>query len=106
LTTSFDFDSITSPAELAQANDEVKTPLTVAMEAMGEVGFKGSMAMACWLMANAAEWHEDVAIDKAAGRKEAASWAVDAGKLRAAIAILQSLDYGDNTPQKEDEAGE
>ena len=106
MTTSFNFDSITSPAELAKANDEVKSPLTVAMEAMGEVGFKGSMAMACWLMANAAEWHEDVAIDKAGGRKEAAAWALDGGKLRAAIAILQSLDYGDTAPAEQEDDGE
>ena len=101
MTTSFDFDSIQSPADLAQANDEVKSPLTVAMEAMGEVGFKGSMAMAIWLMANAADWHEDGAVDKAEGRKSAAAWAIDSGKLRAAIAILQSLDYGDPEPEAE-----
>ena len=102
-TSSFDFDSITSPAELAQANEEVKTPLTVAMEAMGAVGFKGSMAMAIWLMVNAAEWHEDMAVDKADGRKEAAAWAADGGKLRAAIAILRSLDYGDSAPEADEE---
>ena len=105
-TSSFDFDSITSPADLAQANEEGKTPLATAMEAMSEVGFKGSMAMAIWLMANAADWHEDVAVDKAEGRKEAAAWAMDSGKLRAAIAILQSLDYGDVAPEADGEAQE
>ncbi len=101
MTTSFDFDSIQSPSDLAQANEEVKSPLGVAMEAMGEVGFKGSMAMAIWLMDNAATWHEDVAIDKAEGRKSVAAWAADGGKLRAAIAILTSLDYGDPEPEAE-----
>ena len=101
MTTSFDFDSIQSPSDLAQANDEVKSPLGVAMEAMGDVGFKGSMAMAIWLMDNAANWHEDMAIDKADGRKAATAWAIDAGKLRAAISILTSLDYGDPEPEAE-----
>ena len=105
-TSSFDFDSITSPSDLAQANDEVKSPLSIAMEAMGDVGFKGSMAMAIWLMANAADWHSDMAIDKAEGRKAVSAWAFDEGKLRAAMAILQSLDYGDPTPEADEEAEE
>ena len=97
------FSQIETPADLVKKNDEVKSPLTVAMEAMGEVGFKGSMAMCLWLMNNAAEWHYDVAIDKADGRKSAVAWAHDEGKIRAAMAILQGLDYGDNEETETEE---
>ena len=90
------FSNIDTPADLVKKNDEVKAPLQVAMEAMGEVGFKGSMMMCLWLLNNAAEWHHDVAIDKADGRKMAAAWARDCGKLDAAMAIIRTLDFGDN----------
>ena len=94
--TSLSFSNIDTPADLVKKNDEVKAPLQVAMEAMGQVGFKGSMAMCLWLLDNAATWHHDIAVDKAEGRKMAAAWAMDCGKLEAAMTIIRSLDFGDN----------
>ena len=97
------FSNIDTPADLVKKNEEVKAPLQVAMEAMGDVGFKGSMAMCLWLLDNAAQWHHDVAIDKAEGRKMAAAWAVDCGKIEAAMAIIRSLDFGDNNNEEAQE---
>ncbi len=90
------FSNIETPSDLVKENETVKAPIEVAMEAMSEVGFKGSMAMCIWLLDNAAQWHHDIAIDKADGRKMTAAWAHDGGKLDAAIAILRSLDFGDS----------
>ena len=90
------FSDVQTPADLVAKNEEVKAPIQVAMEAMGEVGFKGSMAMCLWLLDNAAQWHHDIAVDKADGRKMAAAWAMDCGKLEAAMTIIRSLDFGDD----------
>ena len=95
------FSDIQTPADLVKKNEEVKAPLQVAMEAMGSVGFKGSMAMCLWLLDNAASWHHDIAVDKAEGRKMAAAWALDCGKLEAAMAIIRSLDFGDDNNSDE-----
>ena len=97
------FSKIETPADLVAKNEEIKTPIETAMEAMGQVGFKGSMFMVMWLLNNAAEWHHDVAIDKAEGRKMAAAWALDCGKLEAAMAIIRSLDFGDNNNEETQE---
>ena len=97
------FSDIKTPADLVAKNEEVKTPIQVAMEAMGEVGFKGSMFMCLWLLDNAASWHHDIAVDKAEGRKMAAAWALDCGKLEAAMAIIRSLDFGDNNSDENSE---
>ncbi len=61
------------------------------MEAMSEVGFEGSMLMALWLLNNASEWHEDVALDKVEGRKAVHAWALDQGKIEGALAILRTI---------------
>ena len=98
---SFDFDSISTPADLAKSNDEVQSPLSQAMDAMGEVGFQGSMLMVCWLLNNMAEFHHDFAVDKAEGRKQVAAWAHDEGKIDAALAILRTIDIG--LPRNDDE---
>ncbi len=92
MTSSVNFDSISTPADLTKANEEVKSPLSQAIEAMGDVGFEGSMLMAMWLLNNAAEWHHEFAIDKAEGRKSVAAWAADGGKLDAALAILRTVE--------------
>ena len=102
-TSSFDFDSVQTPADLAKANDEVKSPLGQAMEAMEEVGFQGSMLMVLWLLNNMSEFHQDVALDKAEGRRMVASWAYDQGKIDGAMAILRTIDFGQNQSDDSDE---
>ena len=104
MTTSFNFDSIDTPADLAKENDKVQSPLGRAMEAMEEVGFQGSMLMVIWLLNNMSEFHQDVALDKADGRRMACSWAYDQGKLDSALAILRTIDFGQN--QSNDDSDE
>ena len=104
MTTSFNFDSIDTPAELAKENDKVQSPLGQAMEAMEEVGFQGSMLMVIWLLNNMSEFHQDVALDKAEGRRMVASWAYDQGKLDSCLAILRTIDFGQN--QSDDDSDE
>ena len=106
MSTTFNFDSISTPSELTKANEEVKSPLSQAMEAMGEVGFEGSMLMAMWLVKNAADYHYEIAIDKAEGRKAVAAWANDGGKLEAALAILRSIELPSFNKDEEEEAEE
>ena len=106
MSTTFNFDSISTPSELTKANEEVKSPLSQAMEAMGEVGFEGSMLMAMWLIKNAADYHYEIAIDKAEGRKAVAAWANDGGKLEAALTILRSIELPSFNKDEEEEAEE
>ena len=102
MTTSFNFDSVQTPSDLAKANDEVKSPLGQAMEAMEQVGFQGSMLMVIWLLNNMSEFHQDVAMDKAEGRSQVASWAYDQGKLDSCLAILRTIDFGQNQSNDEE----
>ena len=103
MTASFNFDSVQTPADLAKANDEVKSPLGQAMDCMEDVGFQGSMLMVLWLLNNMSEFHQDVAMDKAEGRRMVASWAYDQGKLDSALAILRTIDFGQNSNNDEEE---
>ena len=103
-TSNFNLSGIDTPADLKAKNDQVKQPLEVAMEAMGEVGFQGSMLLVLWLLNNMAEWHQDVALDKAEGRKAVAAWAYDHGKVEAAMAVLRTIDIGLNDDEEDEDA--
>ena len=100
------FSDIQTPADLVKKNEEVNTPLAQAMDAMGEVGFTGSMLMVCWLLNNMADWHQDVALDKAEGRRAVASWAFDHGKIEAALSILRTIDIGLNDDNDDESEAE
>ena len=90
-----DITNITTPSDLLEANNTPKAPLEVAKEAMCEesIGWDESREMIGWLLANALDFHKDVAAKlKVNGEGNELGWASDAGKLMAMLEILKAID--------------
>ena len=88
MTTSFDFNSITSPADLAKANDEVKTPFATVIDNLDECGYRESMAVVMYLLKNISEHHYDGVVKN----EEACLFhAFNHGRVASALNVLQPL---------------
>ena len=68
------------------------------LASLGPVSFQNLMSLS--------EFHQDVAMDKAEGRRMVASWAYDQGKIDGAMAILRTIDFGQNQSNDSDEEEE
>ena len=103
MTSSVNFSDIATPADLVSQNDQVVHPLMGAIEAVGELNMKQSMALCVYVLSNVRDFHHDFATDKADGRNQMAMWVYDEALVSAAITLLNRVDYGQNNNQSDND---
>ena len=94
MTTSFNFDSIDSPADLMEANENIETPQTPfarALEALEDCTYYDSTLVIGYLLQNMMEFHHTQVMENQDGRSTTAYNAFTEGKLAAAKSILQPI---------------
>ena len=91
MTTSFNFDSIDSPAELMEANENIQSPFARAVEALEDCTYYDSTLVIGYLLQNMMEFHHTQVMENQEGRSTTAYNAFTEGKLAAAKSILQPI---------------
>ena len=85
---------ITTPAELAAANEEARTPLELAVEGLKNCDYTETKNLVTWLVTNMLDYHKSQAVDCFKGESEGSplAWAHDAGKLEVILNTLKTID--------------
>ena len=91
MTTSFNFDSIDSPADLMEANENLQSPFAQALEALEDCGYRDSLLVVGYLLTNLIDYHHTTVMNNEDGKMITAYNALQEGKLIASKAILQPL---------------
>ena len=91
MTTSFNFDSIDSPADLMEANENIQSPFAQALEALEDCGYRDSLLVVGYLLTNLIDYHHNTVMNNEDGKGITAYNAFTEGKLAASKAILQPL---------------
>ena len=94
MTTSFNFDSINSPADLMEANENIQepqTPFAKVLEALEDCNYYDSTLVVGYLLTNMIDFHHNRVMENEEGRSVTAFNAFTEGKLVAAKAILQPI---------------
>ena len=91
MTTSFNFDSIDSPADLMEANENIQSPFSKALEALEDCGYRDSLLVVGYLLTNLIDYHHNQVDNNEDGKMVTAYNAFTEGKLAASKAILQPL---------------
>ena len=91
MTTSFNFDSIDSPADLMEANEKIQSPFANALEALEDCGYRDSLLVVGYLLTNLIDYHHTQVENNEDGKMVTAYNAFTEGKLAASKAILQPL---------------
>ena len=111
MTASFNFDSINSPADLMEANENIQepqTPFAQVLEALEDCDYYDSTLVIGYLLTNMIDFHHTRVMENEDGRSTTAYNAFTEGKLVAAKAILQpilqeAIDHVTGKDQEEDE---
>ena len=81
-------ENITTPADLAKANEEEKSPLQKATEALSECGYDDTKVVILWLVNNIADFHKERAMDSECDAP--LTWAKEYGQLVVALEALKN----------------
>ena len=91
MTTSFNFDSIQSPSDLVEANENIQSPFAQALEALEDCNYQDSLLVVGYLLQNMIEFHHDRVLNNEDGRGVTAFNAYTEGQITSAKAILQPM---------------
>ena len=83
-----DFSSVETVADLVAQNEETKTPLMRAVEAMGDCGYDDTKTVILWLVNNMCDFHKERAMDEE--NDSPLTWAKDYGQLVVALEALKN----------------
>ena len=82
MSTSFDFDSIQTTADLVKQNEDVKTPFASAIEALEDCGYDDSLLIVGYLLTNMIDFHHTQVFEQDHGKSITAYHAYTEGKLK------------------------
>ena len=81
-------ENITNVSDLLAANEEEKTSLQKAAEALAECGYDDTKTVILWLVNNMADFHKERAMDSECDAP--LTWAKDYGQLVVALEALKN----------------
>ena len=87
------FDSISTVSDLITQNEE-KTPLETALEALTECDYAESKKVATWLISNMVDFHKEMTLKALKGETEnnPIAWCADTTTLEIALSLLNDVE--------------
>ena len=87
------FDSISTVSDLITQNEE-KTPLETALEALTECDYAESKKVATWLISNMVDFHKEMTLKALKGENEnnPIAWCADTTTLEIALSLLNDVE--------------
>lgn len=85
---------INSPSDLLKANEETKSPMELAIEALTEVNYEDTKKVVMWLVSNMKDFHHDTVakLQEDGEYEQANGWVWDESKLAQALQLIDSVD--------------